>query len=157
SRLSKPEHVVYEHQHILILFIAKIFRNREGGKSYPSTRSRRFIHLSINKRSFINDSRFLHFHPEIIPFTCALTNSSKNRITAVVSGNIIDQLHDEDGFTHPGAAKQPNFSTASIRSKQIHNFDSGIKRLNVHRFLSERGSTAVYWITFFCGDRARFV
>jgi len=35
-------------------------------------------------------------------------------------GNVVNQLHDKDSFSHPSTTKETNFTTSLVRCKKIH-------------------------------------
>ena len=47
-----------------------------------------------------------HLMVEIVALACALTNTSKDGVTSVGLGHIVDQFHDQHSFAHSGTAKQ---------------------------------------------------
>ena len=59
------------------------------------------------------------------------------------SGNIVNQLHDQNGFSHTCAAEQANFSTFCIRTDQIDYLDSRFQYLCSRSLLLVRRSRTV--------------
>ena len=51
---------------------------------------------------------------EVIAFTRPFADAGEHRITAVALGDVVDQLHDDDGLTDAGAAEQPDLSALRI-------------------------------------------
>lgn len=76
---------------------------------YAHTGTRRLIHLPECHCRLGKCAGFLHIVNQVVSFTATLAYARKNRISAVVNGDIVDQLHDERRFTHAGATKQTNF------------------------------------------------
>src|SRR5215510_1608068 len=71
--------------------------------------------------------------------------------------NIVDQLHDYDGLSHPGAAKSTHLATLQKRADQINHFNAGRKHLRRSRLVHERWRSAVDWIVLLRLDRAAFI
>ena len=49
TRLRETEHVIHEQEHVLVLFVAEIFRHGKRGKRHAQTRAGGFVHLTINE------------------------------------------------------------------------------------------------------------
>ncbi len=43
----------------------------------------------------------------------------------MLRGDIVDQLHDDHGFSNAGSSEKPDFSAFPVRRKQIHDLDAG--------------------------------
>src|ERR1700722_5390884 len=52
-------------------------------------------------------------------------------------GDVVDQLHDHDGFAHARAAEQSDFSAAKIGLQQIDYLDAGLEHLQLGGLLVE--------------------
>ena len=63
---------------------------------------------------------------KVITFTGTLTNTGKYRVSAVLSGDVTDQLLDQDGLTYTSAAKQTDLTTLLIRAEKVNDFDTGL-------------------------------
>ena len=48
--LRKTKDVVDEEQHVLVAFVAEIFRHRQRGERHAQTRAGRLVHLPVNER-----------------------------------------------------------------------------------------------------------
>src|SRR5205807_1270925 len=131
ARLRESENVIDEQQNVLVLLVAKIFGHRETGESYAQACPGRLGHLTVYKRALrfgvvvrIDNSRLLHFKPEIVAFARALAHAREDRNTAVLHGDIVDQLLNNDGLAHAGAAEQADFSAAQIGLDQVDHLDA---------------------------------
>ena len=62
---------------------------------------------------------------EVVAFTGTLTHTCKHRIARVHFCDVVDQLHDQNGFTDTGPPEQTNFTTLGIGGQQIDNLDAG--------------------------------
>jgi hypothetical protein len=103
--LGETENVIDEQEHILTLHVAEIFRHRKPGQADPETRAWWFVHLAIDQPARPDHPAFLHLQVEIVTLTGPLTHTTKNRSAAVTLGDVVDQLHDDDGLPYPGAAE----------------------------------------------------
>ncbi len=131
TSLGKPEDVVDEEQHVLIFLVPEKLGNGQTSQGHTQTSSRGFVHLPIDQCCFglreivrVDNLRLLHFVPEIVPFTSPLTDAGEHGESAVVQGDVIDELHDDDGFADAGSAEQTDLPTFTIRLEQVHNLDA---------------------------------
>ena len=58
-------------------------------------------------------------------------------------GNVVDQLHDDDGFADAGPAKQADLAALHVGLNEIDHLDAGFEHLRFRRLLRERGRGAV--------------
>ena len=107
-------------------------------KSHAQTRSGRLGHLPVDQRDFrlcpivrIEHARLLHFHPQIVAFTRALADARKHGHAAMFQSDVVDQLHDDDGFADAGAAEQSDLSAAQIGLEQVDNLDPALEHLQL--------------------------
>jgi hypothetical protein len=49
----------------------------------------------------------------------------------VLLGDVVDELHDGDGFAHAGAAEQADFAAARVGADQVDDLDAGLENLNL--------------------------
>ena len=47
--LRETENVIDEQEHVLVFFVAEIFRHGERGQRHAETRAGRFVHLAVNR------------------------------------------------------------------------------------------------------------
>ena len=126
--------VVDEQQHVLVLFVAEIFGGGQSSQRDAQTRARWLVHLAIDQGDFrfgkvlgIDDLRLLHFVPEVIAFTSPLTDAGEHRETTVVQGDVIDELHDDDGLTDSGTAEESDLTALAVGLEKIDDFDAGFE------------------------------
>ena len=144
--LRKPEDVVDEEQHILILLVAEVFGDGEAGQGHAQAGARRFVHLAVHQGDLgraqvvlLDDPRFGHFVVEVVPFAGALSDAGEHRHAAVELGDIVDQLHDDDRLADAGAAERAHFPAFQEGADQINDFDAGGEHLRRSRLVHERG------------------
>ena len=54
---------------------------------------------------------------KVVTLTCSFTNTGKYGITAVFKCNVVNQFHNNNGFTNTGTTEKTNFTTFKIRGK----------------------------------------
>jgi len=122
ARLREAEDVVDEHEHVRVFNVAEVFSHRETGQTDAKTCARRLVHLAVDQRAGVDDARLLHLEVEIVSFARALTDAAEHRLAAVSLGDVVDQLHDDDGLAHAGAAEQTDltaFTNGETRSTTL--------------------------------------
>ena len=65
--------------------------------------------------------------PEVIAFTSPLTDAGEHRETTVVQGDVIDELHDDDGLTDSGTAEESDLTALAVGLEKIDDFDAGFE------------------------------
>src|SRR5207253_1351504 len=75
--LREAEDVVDEHEHVRVFLVAEILGHRQPAQSDAQTRARRLVHLAVDQRDVLEDSRFLELEIEIISFARALTHAAE--------------------------------------------------------------------------------
>ena len=123
--LREAENVVDEEQHVLLFFVAEVFGDGEAGQADAQARSGRLGHLAVDQGALgfgvvvrIDDAGFLHFEPEIVAFAGAFAHAGEHRHTAVLHGDVVDQLHDDDGLADARAAEQADLAAAQDRVRE---------------------------------------
>src|SRR5262249_27262663 len=138
ARLGEAEDVVDEQQRVRAFLVAEVLSHGQAGQSYAETRSRRLGHLAVNqgglrliRHTWLDHTGFRHFQPQIVAFAGTLAYTSKHGESTMLLGYVVDELHDDDGFAHAGAAKQSDFSTFQERLDQVDDLDAGLKHLRL--------------------------
>ena len=91
----------------------------------------------------IDDARFLEFEPEIIAFASALADTGEYGDAAVLHGEIVDELLDDDGFADACAAEETNFAAAEIGFEKIDDLDAGLEHFKASRLFFVGGGFAM--------------
>src|SRR5690606_37257533 len=94
---------------------------------------------------------------EVVTFTGTLTHTGKYGITAVLDGDVTDQLHHVYGFTNTGTTEQTNFTTLGKRANQVNNLDAGFHDPVATSLIGVAWGSAVDGPAFFFADWAGFV
>ena len=77
----------------------------------------------------IDNAGFLHFEPQVVAFAGALAHAGEHRHAAVLHGDVVDQLHDDDGLADAGAAEQADLAAAEVGLDQVDDLDAGLEHL----------------------------
>ncbi len=157
TSLGEAEDIINKKEHILALFITKIFRHSQCRKTNPKTGSRRLIHLTKNQSGFFEDTGIFHLVPEIITFTGSFTNPAEDREATVLSCNIINKFHDNNSFTNSGSAEKADLSTFNIGCQHINNLDSGLQRCEFGTLLFVCRCGTMNRVAFFLTNRPHLI
>ena len=119
----------------------------ERGERDAQTGAGRLVHLAVDQRDLglakvllVDDAGLAHFVVEIVAFTGALADAGEHGETAVAFGDVVDELHDDDGLADARAAEAPTLPplvNGQIRSMTLMPV-SRIVRLGV--LVDERGA-----------------
>ena len=80
---------------------------------------------------------------QVVAFPRTLAHTGEHGITPVGLGDVVDQLHDQDGFAHTGAAEQTDFSTLGIGCQQVHNLNPRHQNFRIGGLVLKIGGFAV--------------
>jgi hypothetical protein len=69
--------------------------------------------------------------PEVVALAGALADAGEHRETAVLLGDVVDELHDEHGLADAGAAEQADLAAAGVRGEQVDDLDAGLEHLTL--------------------------
>ena len=116
TSLNETENVIDKEQYVLAANITEVFCHGQTSQTNTHTCSRGFVHLAVNKSGLVDNAGFFHFAPQIVAFTSTFANACEYGITTVSSSNVMDKLHNNNGFTYTSTAEQTNFTAHSIRS-----------------------------------------
>ncbi len=157
ARLGEPEDVVDEQEDVLPLLVAEIFRGGEGRQPHPEARARRLVHLAVHEARLLEDLRLLHLEPEVVPLAGALAHAAEHGVAAVLDGDVVDQLHDDDGLADAGAAEQADLAALRVGGEEVDDLDPRLEDLDLGGLLVEGGRGAVDRVADLGRDRAALV
>ena len=126
--LHEAEDVVDEQQHVLAL-LAEVLRHRQAGQRDAHARAGRLVHLAEDEHRLVDDARLLHLEPEVVALARALAHAAERRQAAVLLGEVVDQLLDEDGLADAGAAEQADLAALGVGREQVDDLDAGLEHL----------------------------
>ncbi len=150
ARLREAEDVVDEQQHVLAFRIAEVLGHGQRRQADAQARARRLRHLSVDQRRArlarivrVDDAAFLELVPEVVAFARAFADTAEHRHAAVLQGDVVNQLHDDDGLADAGAAEQADLAALQVRLEQVDDLDAGLEHLQIGRLLFEGRRGAV--------------
>ena len=143
ARLGETEDVVDEQQNVLAGAVTEIFRNRQAGQRHAETGSGRLVHLAEDQRRLVDDTGLVHLVPEVVAFTAALAYPGKDRIAAVLIGDVPDQFHDQHRLADARASEEADLTAAGIGGQQVHDLDAGLQHLGGGQDLGKLRGLAV--------------
>ena len=94
---------------------------------------------------------------EIVTLASTLADTSKDRVTTMSLGHIVNQLHDKYGLADASTAEKTNFTSLGIGSQQIDHLDASDQNFLLHRHLLKLGSFSVNGSEFVSVDGAPLV
>src|SRR4029077_20788705 len=80
---------------------------------------------------------------QVVPLAGALADACENGDTAVLAGDVVDQLLDQHRIADAGAAEQAALASTDIRRHQVDDLDAGLEDLDRRREVAERGRVSV--------------
>ena len=104
TSLHEAEDIVDEEQDIAAL-IAEVLGHGHACQAHAQAGARRFVHLAEDHHRRVDHARITHFVPQVVALAAALAHTGKHRVAAVVLGDVVDQLLDDDRLAHTGAAE----------------------------------------------------
>ncbi len=150
ARLGEAEDVVDEQQHVLLLDVAEVLRHGEAGQRHPQARPGRLGHLAVDQRRLrlgpvvgVDHAGLLHLEPQVVALAGALAHAGEHREAAVLHGDVVDQLLDDDGLADAGAAEQAGLAALRVGLQEVDDLDPGLEHLDPGGLVLERRRLAV--------------
>ncbi len=75
----------------------------------------------------------------------------------MVLRNVVDELHDDDGFADSGAAEQADLAALQEGLDEIDDLDARLEHLFARRLLVEERRGAMDWLALVLADGAEFI
>src|ERR1700741_1759904 len=77
-------------------------KNSAKVSAVKATRARAggLVLLALNQHAFFDNPRLFHFEPKVVAFARALADAAEDRVTAVLHGDVVDQLHQNNRLAH---------------------------------------------------------
>ena len=168
KRISRPPR--------FLVPVAEIFGEGKAGERHAGTCARGFVHLAENQGdvgflqffvvdfgqvpaaffhifqeffAILDNARFDHFAEQVVPFTGTFTDTAEDRHTGVYLGDVVDELHDDNGLAHTGAAEQADLAAFCIRLDQVDDLDPGVKHFLAGGQVFKHRGLAVDGVGFF--------
>ena len=131
ARLAEPEDVVHEHEDVTAALVAEVLGHGQARQGDPQAGAGRLVHLAVAEDGLVDDARLLHLEPEVVALTGPLAHAAEHGVAAVLLGDVVDQLHDDDGLAHAGAAEQAGLAALGVGGEQVDDLDAGLEDLGV--------------------------
>ena len=126
-----------------MLHVPEVLGHGQAGQRHPHTDAGRFVHLAEDQRRLICHAALPHFPPEVIALPAPLTYAGEDGIAVVLHGYVVNQLLDQHGLTHTGAAEQADLAALGIRLQQVDDLDTGLQNLHGGALILKRGRIPV--------------
>ena len=111
----------------------------ERRQRHAQSRAGRLVHLAEHHHRVGDDARLGHFQIEVVAFAGALADAAEHGVTAVLLGDVADQLHDEHGLADAGAAEESDLAAFGERREQVDGLQSCFELFRRgHLFLKRR-------------------
>ncbi|MNZ66620.1 hypothetical protein D3C78_848490 [compost metagenome] len=94
---------------------------------------------------------------EVVTLTGTLAHTSEHGITAVLDGDVTDQLHHVHGLAYTGATEQTDLTALGKRADQVDYLDAGFQQVVTAGLIGIGGSFAVDTPALFFADGTGFV
>ena len=130
ARLGEAEDVVDEEQNVLAL-VAEVLAGGQAGETDAQTRSGRLVHLTVDENGLLDDARLLHLVPEVGALTGALAHAGEHGRTTVRHGEVVDELHDDDGLADARTAEEAGLAALDVGLEQVDDLDAGLEDLGL--------------------------
>ena len=143
ARLHKTEDIVDEQQHVLVLHIAEIFGHGQARQCHAHTDAGGLVHLAEDQRRLVGHAALLHLAPQVVALTAALAHAGEDGIAAVLHGHVVDQLLNEHGLAHAGAAEQTDLAALGVRLDEVDDLDARFQNIGGGHLLGKGGGAAV--------------
>ena len=72
-----------------------------------------------------------HLVVEVAALAGALADAGEHREAAVLLGDVVDELEDEDGLADAGAAEEADLAAAAVGGEQVDDLDAGLEHLDL--------------------------
>ena len=72
-----------------------------------------------------------HLVVEIVALAGALADAGEDRVAGVHLGDVVDQLHDQHGLAHAGAAEQADLAALGVGREEVDDLDAGDEDLRL--------------------------
>ena len=154
TSLNETENVIDKEQYVLAANITEVFCHGQAGQTNTHTCSRRLVHLAVYKSSLVDNARLFHFAPQIVAFTSTFANACEYGIAAVCSSNVMDKLHNNNGFTYASTAEQTDFTAHCIRSDKVNDFNAGFQNFSSCSLLVKARSRSMNRPVISCFNRS---
>jgi hypothetical protein len=131
ARLNETEDVVDEQQHVLVIDVAEVLRDREGRERHAEPHAGRLVHLPVDQGGLVENPRLLHLEPEVVALSGSLADAGEHRHATVLFGDAIDHLLDHRGLADAGATEHADLSTLDVGLQEVDDLDPRLEHLDL--------------------------
>ena len=142
TRLGEAEDVVDEQQNVLAA-IAEVLSGGKAGQTDAQTRSGRLVHLTIDQAGLVDNARLAHLEEQVGALAGTLADAGEHRGAAVLLGEVVDELLNQNGLADAGTAEQARLAATDVGLEQIDGLDAGLEDLGLGGELVETGRCMV--------------
>lgn len=82
--------------------------------------------LTIKSKTRLDDASLDHLVVQVVTLAGALSHSGKHGETTVVGGDVVDELHDDDGLPDTGTAEQSDLTTLGVGGEQVNHLGEAV-------------------------------
>ena len=125
--LNEAEHVVHQQKHVLMLLIAEIFGDGQGGERHAPAGARRLVHLAVDEHRMGEHARSLHVGQQFVAFARALADAGEYGNALIFLDHGMDELHHQHGLADARAAEHRRLAALRERRQQIDHLDAGLE------------------------------
>ena len=111
--------------------IAEVLGHRQAGQAHAQARSGRLVHLAEHHHGLFQHARFSHFLEKLRAFAGSLAHAAEHRRAAVLLGDVVDKLGDNNRLAHARAAEHADLATLGEGGNQVDDLDARLE----HRWL----------------------
>ncbi len=115
-----------------------------AGQRDACARTRRLVHLSVDKRRLVEDLGLLHLAVEGGALTGALTDPGEDRVPGVLTRDVADHLHDDDRLADSRSTEESDLRAFREGADEVDDLDAGLEDLRLRRLLGDGGRGAVH-------------
>ena len=141
--LREAENVVDEEKNVLLLLVAKVFRDGERRERDPCAGARRLVHLAVDQSRLADDGLarlqlgLRHFDEKVVALACSLADARKAADAAVRFRDVVDEFLNEYGLTDAGAAEKPDLAAPAVGREKVDDLDARLEDFDFRRLLDE--------------------
>src|SRR5207248_7132967 len=132
------------------LLVAEILGDGERGEAHAGASAGRLVHLPVDQHALtllqvleVDDLRLDELGVEVVALAGALSHAAEDGEATALLGDVVDQLLEEHGLAHAGAAEEADLAAAKIGREQVDDLDAGLERDHPHVLLQELRRVAV--------------
>jgi hypothetical protein len=78
-----------------------------------------------------DDAALLHLKPQVIALTGTLADAPEHGNAAVLEGDVMDELHDDDRLADARAAEQSDLAAPQVGLEQVDDLDACLEHLQL--------------------------